>query len=1045
MIKKIVLLCIALSFIPSIIFSQTPKDTLVASQYYKKADSLYSLRKLDNSIIFFRKSLTQYQKAEVWGKVVDCYNKIALSQLYLYDLEKSFKNSNKALEISAMYLPEENKEKADAFDNLGMYYEGVSDFYKALFHYKKALNIRQKVLPKDHALFAYSYGNIGIVYQQIGEYKKSINYQQKALAVKIKLFGPNYRKIGVNYNNIAAAYNDLGIYDKAIEFYEKDLAVTKNGYGEDHLFMAYSYSNIAVVYGSIRQYDKALKYYKSALKIFKKKNELTFSASTYLNIGKLYSNTGNDKEALQYYEKALPTLIESYGEKHINVITLFKNIGVSYENIGEFTKSLSYHKKALSISLNTLGKNHPVTFDSFFNLGRHYVSKEEYEKGLEYYDKCLASLNKNSGNQKLHIAKTHNGIAEIYALRKEFKKSLFYFEKALLANYKLNIKPKKSNSGYAINEYIDANVLLQTLASKAKTLLAFYKNDKNIEDLIASGLMFQKTDSVVSQIRQSLYTQNDKVRFSKNTKTIYNEAIETEFLLHEIKQSHRSLEQAFYYAEKSKANTLKELLTESNAKNFAGLPKELLELERRLKNKHVFYQSKISEKWSSETLDTTANSPFESKIFDISRSYDSLIRVLEEKHPKYYQLKHQSHIVSVKEVQRNLEENSTVIEFFIAESIAYVFIVSKSNFMMKRIVTNDLEGDIEKLRNAIIINNIKEYKNIAHNLYKNLIHPIKDLIVGDELIIIPDGALWHLNFDLLLTQNNEVATRDMPYLLRDYAISYANSTNLLFNPFEGKFDSSGISNECLAFSFSDSTELINTKTMSLTTLRDAGDDLPGTREEIKAISNIVNGQYFYGSEAVETNFKQNASRYSILHLALHGDVDHKNPQNSRLYFTKSKDTIEDNLLYSHELFALDIPAELAVLSACNTGTGAIAKGEGIMSLGNAFQYAGTKSLLLSGWEVSDKSAPVLIENFYKNMASGMNKAKALQQAKLNFIKTTDFEQVAPFYWGNFYLLGTADPIDIDQPLGINIYWIVLVFIIIILALIFVYYKKRSTR
>lgn len=119
--------------------------------------------------------------------------------------------------------------------------------------------------------------------------------------------------------------------------------------------------------------------------------------------------------------------------------------------------------------------------------------------------------------------------------------------------------------------------------------------------------------------------------------------------------------------------------------------------------------------------------------------------------------------------------------------------------------------------------------------------------------------------------------------------------------------------ECLAFSFSDSTQITETRAIDLGTLRDAGEDLPDTRKEIRAISNIIDGQYYFGSQAIEANFKKNAGQYSILHLALHGDVDNEQPENSKLYFTKSKDALEDNLLYSHELFALDIPAELTVL------------------------------------------------------------------------------------------------------------------------------------
>ncbi len=149
-------------------------------------------------------------------------------------------------------------------------------------------------------------------------------------------------------------------------------------------------------------------------------------------------------------------------------------------------------------------------------------------------------------------------------------------------------------------------------------------------------------------------------------------------------------------------------------------------------------------------------------------------------------------------------------------------------------------------------------------------------------------------------------------------------------------------------------------------------------------------------------------------MALHGEIDHVNPKYSKIYFTDSKEGVkEDNMLFGHELYALNIPADLVVLSACNTGSGKVNKGEGVLSLGNAFQYAGAESLLLSRWEISDKTTPDIIKYFYQNLAEGMIKSKALQKAKIQFLDNSDTFQSAPFYWGSFYLLGNIDPISIE--------------------------------
>ena len=110
-----------------------------------------------------------------------------------------------------------------------------------------------------------------------------------------------------------------------------------------------------------------------------------------------------------------------------------------------------------------------------------------------------------------------------------------------------------------------------------------------------------------------------------------------------------------------------------------------------------------------------------------------------------------------------------------------------------------------------------------------------------------------------------------------------------------------------------------------------------------------------------------------------------------------------------------------------------------MSLGNAFQYAGAKSLLLSKWEVSDKITPELMNYFYSNLNGGMNKAKALQQAKLKYLNKADAFYTNPFYWGSFYIIGNTDVISFEDDFSSKYYWI----IGIVICIIIVYYLKSK--
>ncbi|WP_299218875.1 CHAT domain-containing tetratricopeptide repeat protein [uncultured Aquimarina sp.] len=973
--------------------AQSVNDTILASQYYKNADSLLTNKKYNESVDFFQKALPIYEKAKAWEKVANCYNEISTIQWKKSSYKDSFNNAEKALEVITKNIEKESIQEAYAYDNIGTYYElSLYDYNTALFYYEKALAIKKRILPKLHLNISISHYYIGIVFFIKGEYNKSLEHHKKAVLIQLKAFGENHKKVGKTYNEIGRVYIRKKEYKKALEYFKQSLTISIEAFGSSNLEVATNLNNIGVALRGNKQYHEALIKYKKALQIY----------------------------------------IKLYGDKHIRVSNSYYNIGLVHYDLKDYDKSLEFYNKALNIRLNELGENHQYVANSYLVIGLSFDGKKEYEKALTNYKKAInINLNQSNINHTM-VATIYNYIGNTLNKTKQFSEASSYYEHALKVN-------AISNSRNL--HFFDSNIALETFLNKAKNFRHSYSNKKNIQSFENCIQVYQKADMLIESIRETLSNYQDRVTFANKVKEVYEGAIDAQLLLFKHTQDEDVLHQAFLYAEKSKANILKELLNQADAKNFAGLSTAFITLEKDLRIDHAFYQSQVIKQHSKQKLDSSKISKYESKLFEISRRKDSLTEVLEKKYPKYYELKYQNEVISAADIQQKLDNKTTFLEFFTADSITYAFTISKSKIGVKKLATLKLTENIEELRTSITDKNTASYKNNAFELYQQLISPIKDQIAGDDLIISPDGPLWHLNFDLLLTQHDASNNpKKLSYLLKDYTISYANSANLLFTPLKSN-EKSNTLKECLAFSFSDSTNIVASKTLSMATLRDTGDDLPGTRREIKAIANIIDGNYFYGSEAIEANFKKNAGQYNILHLALHGKVDNERPENSKLFFTQSKDTVEDNLLYSHELFALDIPAELTVLSACNTGTGKIAKGEGIMSLGTAFQYAGTKSLLLSSWEVSDQTTPELMKYFYTNLKAGMNKAKALQQAKLQYLNNTNLNRTQPFYWGGFYLIGDTAPIEFSA--NYSLYWITGLVVFIILFLSIFWFRKRK--
>ncbi len=1060
-------------------------DTLLASQYYNKADSFLEDRKLDSSIVYYKKALPIYQKANAWERVASTYNGLSESKYYKSEYKNALINAEKALEICDNHLFKNHKEEAIAYTNLGSVYYKWSDFQKAFINYQKSLDIKQKIFPELHKNIAVSYSNLALLYNTMSKYEKAIVLHKKALDIDIKLFGGEHTRVGNDYYNLANTKRSLGKHSQALKYYQKSLEITIKNKGDDHLSAGYNYVGLGGYYSDLNQNNNALVFYQKGLSIFRKNESLYPLFVAYSNVGLILSDKGEYNKSLQYHKKGLDVGLKILDKNHLSLGFCYWNIGLVYDRKDEKEIALEYYNKALQICKLAYREDHPDIGDLYIAIGNIYIDIKDYKNGLSYHTNALNVYKEVFKAKNPKLSSCYLGISNLYLEQGDYEQALFYSEKAinilkelydeksplliesLFQIAKINSKRKAYdkadlfydkaifanfiNETYQIkdqvfnpNQYHNSKFLLKTLKGKGKTLqLRYLKENKiSISDLEQCNIIYKEADILINHIRQSFHNYQDKIALAKQAKEIYADAIQAQLLLYKNKQNRKSLEQAFYYAEKSKANTLKGLLSESNAKNFAKLPDTLLGMEKVLKTDQAFYQSQIiDEKSNTSSVDSTKIKEYENKLFDINRKQDSLTLVLEKNYPKYHQFKYKNDIISVIDIQQQLDDKTTLLEFFTGDSISYAFTISKNDIAVQELATSKLTEQVEEFSKSIIDQDVRSYKKQASALYNKLIAPIADKLVGGNLIIVPDGSLWHLNFELLLTQEDESNNPvQLSYLLKDYAITYANSANLLFGAFKTNSSSETLQ-ECLAFSFSDSTQTRETRTMRLENLRGTGDDLPGTRKEIRAIADIIDGQYYYGSQAVEANFKSNASQYNILHLALHGDVDNERPENSKLYFTKNKDTIEDNLLYSHELFALDIPAELTVLSACNTGTGKIAKGEGIMSLGNAFQYAGTKSLLLTSWEVSDQTTPELMKYFYTNLKAGMNKSKALQQAKLKYLTTADINRTNPFYWGGFYLIGDTAPMHFEN--NSALYWILGLGVLGILLLAMFWSRRKK--
>ena len=463
---------------------------------------------------------------------------------------------------------------------------------------------------------------------------------------------------------------------------------------------------------------------------------------------------------------------------------------------------------------------------------------------------------------------------------------------------------------------------------------------------------------------------------------------------------------AFYFSEKSKSAVLLETISDSEAKNFANIPDTLLVFEQDIKREITYYEQKIAEAPGPEL-----EREYRDRLFTLNSDYSAFTFQLEQSFPDYFNLKYNVKTVSVEDLKNQMDSETGILNYFIAEKSErlFIFLISKNKF---RVYNEPLEVDFDRyltaFRNTIQYRAQNGYFRISNELYRQLF-PFRIPKNLKHLVIIPDGRLGTIPFEALTGgkyKKYEPDYASLPYLINQLSVSYDYSSTLFhqknINSGDSKNDSRGIL-LCAPVEFQG--EQTQTERIGLA-------DLPATESEVIKIDQLfqengLNANVYLHDEAREEVIKSpEIENYKFLHFATHGIVNEESPQLSQIFLAPDSGEGEDGSLYSGEIYNLNIQADLVTLSACQTGLGKIAKGEGIIGLSRALTYAGANNLIVSLWSVSDESTSDLMVNFYQKLLTDpevKSYSQAIRLAKLNLIINTDYP--LPYYRAPFVLIG----------------------------------------
>lgn len=965
-------------FIFSISYSQTYNvgDTVLANEYYHIGDStLQAAVDYEAAIQFFKKASTIYKALGLKLQYLDCLNKLTENYRRLNQFDSAYFFVDVVLKESESG----SKIAAKAYEQLGFVENRKNNLDKALTYFYKALKIRRNDPGTNARDMVDPYFGIGLINAKKGHDKIAEGFYLRAIDYYKKSPYKNNYELDKLYYNIALVYSSSFQHNLALEYNLRALAIENKIYPPYHRYIADSYINIGVNYVNCKRNTEAHKYFNKALSIYKTiKVSNAKIALIYFNIASTYQLDKKHNLAIKTCLRGVEILQKDpsiYGKTIL--ATCYFLIGKLYSELGYDQLALKYLKKSLHLRKSIFGVKHPKVEHVYAEIGM------------------------------------------VYSKRKEYGLALNHLQEALIANV-IDFNNTSVYASPSLSNYMDADALFGTLRDKGITFYGLYEKNSELKDLETALKNFQLCDKLVDKRLTSYVNRSDKAFLEQYAKPLYKNAIKVCLVLFNNTKNNEYRELAFYFSQKSKANVILEAINSKSGKQQDLLPNNLKQLEGDLNLDISYYQSLRLQALTDEK-DSVKFNEYNEKLFNLNRKLDSLVQSLEKAYPRYYDIKYNYETLSLAEVQSKLKKQEALLEYFSTEEGTYAFAVSKDTIIIEELpaITKDEISTLQhSLKPEFFLKNqqkaFEAYTQVAYKLYQDQVEPLLSNFQGiKKLYVIPNGPLHQVPFELLLSgkpdSDQKQQYRELSYLIKHYNISYAYSVTLLFK--EHLLPDVKKKSGVLAFAPNYSEQIMDTVDLQiLGKFRDEVTPLKWNQTELQSISQYFEGEFLHSEMATEKMFNERINDYNIVHLAMHALVDDEDPMNSKLVFSHATDSLNDSYLHSFEIYSKHINTQLAVLSACNTGSGELHSSEGLMSLARAFQYAGCPSVVMSHWRVDDKSSSIIMGEFYRYLAEGKNKDEALRMAKLNYLDQASPLGQHPFYWNSFVVMGNIKPI-----------------------------------
>jgi CHAT domain-containing protein/tetratricopeptide (TPR) repeat protein len=973
--------------------------------------------------------------------------------------------------------PTVNISASDSLDNLKTEREKLNDTLQSLLlkgDMESSRQIVEKILmitgsEKQHDIaLPDSYYFIGIYHLLMRSYKEAIHYLNLCISFKERNKELDNRYARALYN-LGVAYANLGDLNKFEENASKSLEIGKSIYGESNPVLLNSYSSLISAYADLTEYEKAITNSNIALAIANS-NIKTVSpivlADLYFNMGVCCNRLADFSKAKIYFDKT-ESIYMNYGlDQNDNYINLLNGLALNYNSLGLTAESGEYFEKGVrlaisknsSLALNVinsyslfLGKQNKAekgkklledalirakaSYDlnphNYYEVLNNYASylceyKNDTEKSVENYESCLLYLKTNDQDILL---KTSVYIGYSNALQKAGRpeKALEIIQSLLFQNEgKSKISENFINPGA---ESLKPDITsLKILKLKYNILWDLYRKKADNGTLEAASNTSELIVALLDKVRISISEEDSRLILGDKYRDLYLNAIRDFYLLFNKTADHHYLEKAFEYSEKSKVAGLLTSTRELKAAQF-HIPSEIGDFEHDLQREISLITAHISEESARNKPNQGLISNWKEILLNCSRKRDSLILVIEKKYPEYYSIKYNTSVAGLKDIPDLVGQNGNYINYVVSDTVLYTFIVNRAHQQLLAFpIDSSFFNNIRKFRSLLSMPlpsddaalKFKEFQTIGYKLYKTLIDPVRPFLISNEILISPDNILSYMPFETLpesLNQGEGIRYRELNYLMNNFDISYTYSATFTAESVSKEYSSR---NKLIAFA-PDYPDPIDIQSALFSRQGGMGmlNDLPYARQEAEYVSDITGGKLFENKDAKESVYKKESGKYDIVHLAMHTLLNDKDPMHSTLIFSKENDSLDDGYLKTFEIYGIPLKAKMVFLSSCNTGSGLLYKGEGILSLARGFIYSGSQSVVMSMWEIEDKSGTEIVEKFYDNLKQGYSKSVSLKRARLAFLRNADQLRSHPYFWSTLVIYGNNTPLYYSRKLKIT--------------------------